>query len=895
VRAAESAALDRLLDAARAGRSGALVVHGEPGIGKTELLDRAVASATGFRVARAAGVESETEMAFAGLHQLCRQLLESLDRLVAPQRQALTTIFGLGNGGSTDPFVVGVAVLNLLAAAAEEEPLLCVVDGADRLDRASTQTLGFVARRLSAESVVLVFGLRSPSAELTGVPELRVDGLSDSAARALLESVTAGPLDERVRDRILAEARGNPGALLQLPKTLTPAELAGGMGLPAVPPADGARAESLRLRLDRLPAQTRLLSLLAAAEPVGEPALLRRAALRLGLYLETAAPPEADGLFTLGTGVAFRDPLVRSVAYHAAPARQRSAVHRALAETVNPALDPDRHTWHRAQAAHAPDDELADELERCADRARARGSLAAAAGFLGRAVVLAADPARRAERALAAARAMHDAGESEQAVDLLPLAQDGPLDEVQRAHLELLTAQIAFAPALLVRAAKRLEPIDARLARDTYLEAMYAAVFSGSVGSPEVIAVAEAARAASAPPAPRSVDLLLDGLAARLTEGQATGAPLLKRALAGFSAGDIRWHHLAFHAADELWDDDAAHALAHRMVRLARRRKELGRLPQALSCLAYRALCEGEFGAAAELLEEAESVAAATGGTALVCLRPLLAAWRGQEEEVVSPGGEGLFVTGTEYASAVLNNGLGRYDAALVAAQRALVREELFSPWILPELIEAATRTGDLELAGAAVERLGERARASGTELALAIESVGRALVSHGDAADGLYREGVEGLGHSRIAPYRARAHLLYGEWLRRERRRTEARAQLQAASELFAAMGAVAFADRAARELLAAGQPSVRAGGQLTLREAQVAELARDGHSNKEIASRLFISASTVEYHLHKVYTKLGIVSRNQLYRVLAGGRDLSRPRTVAPPSAALAQQWTR
>jgi DNA-binding CsgD family transcriptional regulator len=906
----ESTALDVLLDAARAGQSAALVLRGEPGIGKTELLEHVAARASDFRVARAVGVESEMELPFAGLHQLCGQMLDRLERLAAPQRQALATAFGLSTGGSPDRFVVGLAVLSLLSEVAGEQPCLCIVDDAHWLDQASVQTLGFVARRLSAESVALVFGLREPSPELAGLPELVVEGLADPAARALLESVAAGPLDDRVRDQLLAEARGNPLALLELPQTLTPAELAGGFGLPAALPPEGWVEESFRRRLERLPMETRLLLLVAAAEPVGDPALLRRTAARLGLAAESALPAEAEGLLQLRARVGFRHPLVRSVVYHAAPLEDRLAVHRALAEVTDPDVDPDRRAWHRAQGALGPDEEIAEELERSADRAYTRGGLAAAAAFLERAAVVTPDPAHRARRALAAARAMHDAGSSEKALELLSLAQAGPLDEMQRALLELLRAQIAFAlrpggdaPPLLLRAAERLEPLDVGLARETYLEAFYAAVFARPLGGgPGVVEVAEAVRAAPPSAEPRLVDLLLDGLAAQLTEGYAAGAPTLRRALADFDADDIRWHLLAFHAADDLWDDENAHALVARTVGLVRRRGALTWIPQTVGCLAYRSLCEGEFAAAAELLEEARSTAAATGSRPPAATSLLLAAWRGREEEVATVAeearrdaamfGGGIHDTVADYAAAVLGNGLGRYGAALAAVRHAAEHVELFAPWILSELVEAAARGGEPELAAAVVERLCVRTEASGTTLALGIERGARALVSHGEAADALYREAIDKLGRTRIATYTARAHLLYGEWLRREGRRVEAREQLRTANELLTAMGADAFAERAARELLATGERArkrtVETRGQLTHQETQIAQLARDGYTNQEIGSQLFISARTVEYHLHKVFTKLGIGSRNELHRVISSDGLSPRPRPTAVESAA-------
>jgi DNA-binding CsgD family transcriptional regulator len=601
---------------------------------------------------------------------------------------------------------------------------------------------------------------------------------------------------------------------------------------------------------------------------------------------------------------------VRSVVYHAAPLADRLRVHRALAESTDPAGDPDRQTWHSAHAALGPDDEIAEELERCADRARVRGRLAPAAAFLERSAVLTSDPALRADRALAAARAMHEAGYSEQALEILHPAEAGALDERQRGLLELLRAQIAFAlrpeenaVPLLVRSAKRLETLDEGLAREAYLEAIFAAMFASPLaGGPGLPAVAKVARAAPASREPRPVDALLDALTARLTEGYRPAAPIMREALSDFRADDIRWHLLAFHAADDLWDDENAHALVARTVGLVRRRGALTWIPQTVGCLAYRSLCEGEFAAAAELLEEARSTAAATGSRPPAATSLLLAAWRGREEEVATVAeearrdaamfGGGIHDTVADYAAAVLGNGLGRYGAALAAVRHAAEHVELFAPWILSELVEAAARGGEPELAAAVVERLCVRTEASGTTLALGIERGARALVSHGEAADALYREAIDKLGRTRIATYTARAHLLYGEWLRREGRRVEAREQLRTANELLTAMGADAFAERAARELLATGERArkrtVETRGQLTHQETQIAQLARDGYTNQEIGSQLFISARTVEYHLHKVFTKLGIGSRNELHRVISSDGLSPRPRPTAVESAA-------
>jgi hypothetical protein len=559
----ESRALDGFVDAVRAGQSRVIVIRGEPGVGKTALLEYFVERATGCRVARAAGVQGEMELAFAGLHQLCAPMLDRLDRLPGPQRDALRTAFGVSAGAPPDRFLVGLAVLSLLAEVSGERPLVCLVDDAQWLDRESAQALAFVARRLLAESVAVVFAVREgvDETELTGLPEMVIPGLGDRDARALL--AIRGRLDERVRDRIVAEARGNPLALLELPRAMTPAELAGGYGRLDAPGLAGRIEESFRRRLDPLPAQTRCLVLIAAAEPIGDPVLLWRAAARLGIGADAATPATAAGVFELGARVRFRHPLVRSAVYRVASHEERRTVHRALAEATDPGVDPDRRAWHRANAASGPDEDVASEVERSADRALARGGLAAAAVFLERSAALTVDPARRAERELSAVQAKHRAGEPDAALALLAAAQAGPLDELQRARVDLLGAQIASvvsrgsdAPPLLLRAARRLERLDVALARETYLEAFSAAIFAGRLASGGgLLEVAEAARAAPPPRSARPADLLLDGLATLVTEGNAAGVPVLKRALKAFRSGnlspedELRWLWLICRAA----------------------------------------------------------------------------------------------------------------------------------------------------------------------------------------------------------------------------------------------------------------------------------------------------------------------------------------------------------
>jgi len=897
-RRTECEALERLLDDVRAGRSGALVIRGEPGVGKTALLQFALESGSDLRVARAVGVESEMELAYAALHQLCAPMLDRLEGLPAPQRDALRTVFGLTAGGAPDRFLVGLAALGLLSEVAEEQPLLCVVDDAQWLDRASAQALAFVARRLLAESVGLVFATREPSEEFGRLPELVVGGLRDGDARKLLGSVLRGPLDERVRERIVAETRGNPLALLELPRGLTHAELAGGFGLPDAVPLSGRIEDSFRRRVEALPDESQRLLLVAAVEPVGEPLSVWRAAERLGIGVHAAAPAAAAGLLEFGAHIRFRHPLVRSAVYRAASAEERRTVHRALAQATDPKVDPDRHAWHRARAAPGADEDVAAELEQSAGRAQARGGLAAAAAFLERAAALTPDPARRVGRALAAARAKHQAGAPDAALSLLASAEAGPVDELQRARADLLRAQIAFAmsrgsdaPPLLLNAARRLEPLDARLARETYLDALIAAVSAHRLASGGgALEVAEAARAAGYTRSPaqpaRAPDLLLDGWVLLITEGYAAATPTLARALSAFRSGEsvskdeeIRWLWFACHTAYELWDDETWHELSIRQVQLARAVGALAELPVALNSLAGASLFAGDFAAAETQVEEAEAVTEVTGHGLAPYGRLLLAAGQGREaaaseliessmEEVVHRG-EGLGLTAINWAAALFYNGLGRYADALAAAQKATEHPRDMAR-VLPELIEAAARSGNPEDAADALERLSETTRTNGSDWGLGIEARSAALVSEGDAAEGLYREAIDRLGRTRMRVELARAHLLYGESLRRRRRRLDAREQLRTAHEMFTAMGFEAFADRAARELLATGETArkrtVETERQLTAQEAQIARLARDGLSNPDIGARLFISPRTVEYHLRKVFTKLDISSRKEL-----------------------------
>ena len=895
----EREVLERLLDDARAGHGGALVLYGEPGVGKTALLDLAVELAGNCKVVRTAGVEGETELPYAALQQLSGPIFGLSERLPDPQREALSVAFGLSSGHAPNPLLVGLAVLGLLAEAANDQPLLCVVDDAQWLDRASARALAFVARRLLADRIALLFAARERGEAFGGFPEVHIGPLGRRDARTLLESVLPTRVDDRVLERIVAETNGNPLALLELPRGMTPSQLAGGFGLPAAVPLSAQLEEHFTRRVVNLTPDARRLLLLAAADPTGDLVLVSRAAERLGIPGSTAQALGSEHLLDLRAGVVFRHPLARSAVYRAATEDERSAAHRVLADATDPETDPDRRAWHRAQATLMPDEDVAAELERSAARAQARGGFAAAAAFLERSSVLTLDPVRRAGRELAAAQAKYEVGAFDEAVTLAANAEAGPLDRAQRAELDLLRARISFAeergneaPGLLLNAAKDFEPIDARRAREIYLEALSASVFAGRLadgrGAREVAA---AARALPEPPMPpRAADLLLDGLARMITDGPAIGTPALRKALRAFGSGNIRadegqrwWRWLAGRAAGFIWDYEAWDSLTARQITAAREAGALAELPFALSTRVGVCLFGGDIAAASSLLEESNELAEATGSQIVPPYGMLtVAAFRGLEDEfrrsvtttteAFLRHGEGMGLTLSMWATAVLCNGLARYDEAFEAADQASEdpHELWFSTFALVELVEAASRGGRADRAARALEILVESTSASGSPWALGVEARSRALLTHGDDAEKLYREAIDLLEPTRLLVDLARTRLLYGEWLRRERRRLDAREQLRVAHDFFADAGMEAFAERARIELRATGdQASERTPAtldQLTPQEAQISRLVAQGHTNREIAAQLFISPSTVEYHLGKVFRKLDVKSRTQL-----------------------------
>jgi DNA-binding CsgD family transcriptional regulator len=916
-RSAECATLDRLLGEIRDGASRSLVLRGDPGIGKSALLDYMTATATGFLVIRVTGVESEMEFAFAALQQACLPLLKHLDRLPAPQADALRVAFGLSGGTPPDRFLVGLGVLGLAAEEAATQPLLWIVDDAQWIDQTSLQALAVMTRRLYGESVGMIFAARPGSVrgELAGFPEVTVSGLTEPDARALLAEVVSDRLEDRVRDRIIAEAAGNPLALVEFSREMTEVgELAGGFGISpwiARPLADRV-AERYLARTSGLPAATRRLLLVAAAEPLGDPVLLRLASDMLGLSIGDLAPAETAGLVRLGTHVAFRHPLVRSAIYRSAPAADRQAVHAALATITDPGRDPDHHAWHQAQATFGPAEAAAADLEASANRALSRGGPAAAAAFLARAAMLSPDPAERARRNLAAVQLKFDAGAIREAAELLAAARTGPLDEFQQARADQLAARIATVngpggdpPRLLLDAAVRLAPRDAPMARRAYLDAFMSALLTGGRGGTSWQEVGRAAASAPPPPAKRQADdLLVEGLAAQATDGYKAGLPALRDALrrltddtadrepdsattgqaSGPNVGSVSVLWLACRVAMNLWDDESFVVLAGRMVDEVRGTGTLHQLPAALGMAATGAILTGDLAAATTCIEQVEAVHGVIGSMPAVHGRLALNAWQGLADQhaAVAAGdqadGDRAAVLGTSaYTAALLLNGLGRYAAAADAASPVIERADQlgYRLWALPELAEAAARSDRPYLARQAVATLEQTTRPSGTEWALGILARSQALISAGEQAEELYVEAITRLGRTRVVPHLARARLLYGEWLRREKRKTDARAQLRSAREMFIAMGADAFTRRAERELAATGERirkrDARPVADLTAQEAQIARLVADGHSNPEIAVELFISPRTVEYHLHKIFAKLDITGRGQLARALA------------------------
>jgi DNA-binding CsgD family transcriptional regulator len=897
-RAGESGRVTALIDAARSGQGGALLLTGEAGIGKSALLEHAARAADGVRITRASGSEFEREFPFAALHQVCVPLLGLLDAIPAPHRAALRVAFGLADG-TPDLLRIGLATLELATAAARERPLLVLVDDAQWLDPASARVLAFLARRLAADPIAKIIAARpamAPAgekpaagmparekpavgtsavgtpveavpAELDGLPVLAVAGISDDSARELLSARSPFPLDERVRERLVAEASGNPLALLELPR-------AGGFAPPATSSAPTLVEQGFQARLTDLSTDASLLLTAAAADPTGDPGLLWTAAAHLGVDVSRASPEAAaTGLAEFATRIRFCHPLARSAVYRAAPADLLRTVHAALAAATDPVTAPDRRAWHRALASGGPDDDVADDLERCASRAQGRGGVAAAAVFLERAAALSLDPERRTARTLAAAQAHADAGHPDTASELLSTVDTGALDDRRHAEVDMLRGRIAFTrsdddtgPALMVRAARRLAGTDPDRSRDCFLDAVEMGLFIGRAGG-LIGQIVTTVRAEA--PAPTAPDVL-DALMVLATEGHAAAEPLLRTVLDGLW---IRRPALASMIAGELWDVPTLTTIAEWLVKTGRETGSPAALRLGLAQTVVGATLAGDLGRALAATAEEQAIAEATGGTPLLYHRLHLAAHRGRRDEMLALAdaatrGSG-HVTNLHWTLALLHNGLADHPAALAAARRTDAHGHHFlSVPVLPELIEAAVRCDEHTLAAEALDDLTERARASGTPSGLGVAASARALLT---GVEDHHREAVELLAESPLLLYRARAHLLYGEWLRRRNRRRDCLAHLRAAHDMFSRAGAEGFARRAAGELRATGErvsarPPGAAHESLTMQEIAVARLVAAGATSKEVAIQLFISKRTVDAHLRTIFRKLGVTARAQL-----------------------------
>jgi DNA-binding CsgD family transcriptional regulator len=886
-------ALDRLIGDVSDGQGGSLVVRGAAGVGKTTLLAQAVDRVPANRIIRLDGSKAESDLAFGAIHRLFGQLDQDLAQLPVPQANALQALLGLVPG-PPDQFLVGLAIRSLLARSANERPLICVVDDAQWLDPPSARTLAFVGRRLHGLPVGLVFALREWRDEISGLPEVELGGLSPEEARRMIEWMVPGPLDVEVRARIAAELEGAPVGIGESLKRVRPLAMAGGFYQPGFVPLSPAVEESLRARLEALPKDTCRLLLIAGAEPLGRPYLLKRAAELLSIPPGAAGPAESEGVIRMGAVVRFRHPAMRSVVYRAASPAERRLVHEALAEATDRDVDPDRYAWHLAYATAAPDEGVATKLEQAASLAQVKGGLAAGAALLNRAAALTPDPVLRSKRILAAGEAKMAAGALDEALELLAGAESEMLETQSRARLARLLAQVdapqlgrSDASSMLLRLAKRLVPIDARMARDTCIQALTAAIHAGHLLRDDNIAdVAQETRAmfGSAQPV-GAIDVLVDGWATLYTDGYTAAVLSFQQALHGFEREkSTRGILLGAGVAVALWDDATACALANRQREHALSTGAMNALKHSLISLATLAVYAGKFADAVELIEQAALIESPPTLGRRDYAPMMLAAYRGREAEATEVIAEmvgdanirreGRAVAVAEEMTAVLHNGLGNYRVALAAAQGASERGQLgASDRALAELVEAAVRCDERGVAEDALARLCQRTTVCGTDWALGIEARSRALLSQGREADELYRTAIERLGRCSIATALARAHLLYGEWLRGVGRRKDARQQLHIALEMFSDMGAEAFAARAEGELTATGEKLYRRGAEseaeLTPQEAEICELAREGHSNPEIAAKLYLSPRTVEYHLGKVFRKLGVSSRNELRRV--------------------------
>lgn len=913
-RHAERDAIDELLAKARDGLSGVLMLIGEPGIGKTRLLEYAAAAAADLTVMWLTGVESETQLGFGALHRLLRPFMDRVAGLPAPQRDALSTAFGLGGSEPPDRYLVGLATLTVLSGVAADQPALCLVDDVHWLDRESAEALAFAARRLNADSLGFIFARRSAAARpeagglatFATLPVRHLDGMEPLDAKALLALGVEGSLDPTVADRLVAGTGGNPLALIELTVQLSPEQLVGVAPLPARLPVSRTLDAHFRAAIAALPADTRTLLLLIAAAPADDAALIWRAAGRLGLTARAADAAAQGGILTRTPRPAFRHPLIRSAVYADADAGQRRQVHAALAVACDSVGDTERSTWHRAEAAAGADDQVAAELEAAAELARTRGGYSEQALFLSRAAELTRAPERRAERLLAAADAHLISGDPAAAETLLDMAAAHLNEPVQRARalrtkavIEMFHVRVANVPAMLLNAVAELGGRDPEMTWDLLYEAMHAALMAQDRVSGTTLAdVAKATAAAwHDPDAPDwSGDLIVVGLALRVAEGHAKAAPVLRRALARLRAASelkeigIPLAVLVSLATDDLWDIESLRELADRLAVADREQGALYALGMTLLVAAQGEIVNGGFAKADACYAQSDDLFGATGFPADGAVnRAYLLAWSGREDELraavagivnlADSFGHGHMLQIGQHALALLDLGLGRYQPALDHALAIFHQDPpAVGNLVLPLIVEAGVRTGHHEIAAAAQARITERAQAAGTPWGLGLLARCQALMSTDEDAESRYRDSVDLLGQVPVALDLAHTRLLFGEWLRRRGQRREARTHLHAAHQLFDSCGAVPFAERARAELLATGEQvrkrTMPAPSGLTPQEQQVAVLAAGGSTNAEIASRLFITVSTVEFHLNKVFRKLGISSRRQIESRLGAER---------------------
>ncbi|MFD4502685.1 AAA family ATPase [Streptomyces sp. NPDC058457] len=902
-RHAEREAIGRLLDAVRDGLSGALVLTGEPGIGKTRLLEYAADRAAELRVVRLTAVEQETGLGFGALHRLLRPYLTRAARLPEPQRAALDAALGLASGQPADRYLVGLATLTLLSEVAADQPLLFLVDDAQWLDRESAEALAFAARRLHADSLGLIIAVREGLGDkglFDALSTQRVPGLPESEARILLTSGTRR-VDPAVADRIVVGTGGNPLALLELTDALTAEQLSGIAPLPDPLPVGRLLEGHFQRLVKALPSATGTLLLLLAAAPSDDTGLMWRAAGRLGLSARAVEPAVAAGILGRGMPTAFRHPLIRSTVYAGAEPGERRRVHAALAAACDAVRDADRRAWHRAEAAEGVDGTVADDLEAASERARSRGGYAQQALFLSRAADFTGDPGKRADRLLDAAQAHLMSGDASAARTALDLAGSdirGPVMRTRelriRATVQMFQIAVADVPAMLMAAVTRLGPQDPRLTRELLREALHAALVAHDctqgTSLTEVAAAVTAVRHDPDTPA-YGRDLLTEGLARRVAESYERGAPVLRTALeqlrggAEFGDANSPFAVTLSMACDDLWDVQAERELAGRLAAADRGAGALYALSMTLLVEARCDLWDGRFTEAEVRYAEFDDIAADTGFPGGGDINRLhLFALTGQEPELRAAVrrtaemrgiGHGLLQLLAQHALTLFELGRGRYRQATQHARAVFEADPpACGNLVLPLVVEAGVRTGDRAVAATALARLEARAPLAGTPWALGALALGRALTADGDDAEKLYQESVELLGQVPLALERARSQLLFGEWLRRRKRRSDARKQLRAAYESFDAFGAVPYAERARIELSATGEQARRRTEEtrfdLTPRERQVAAMAASGLTNAEIATRLFVTTSTVEFHMNKVFRKLGITSRRQIPRAI-------------------------